>query len=202
MKNKKSMFVILLLLLVGVSSIYVARTYAKYIGEAEGTGSAVVAKWAFEDDNVTAINNISLEGTADVSTLSDGKIAPGTSGSFVINLNNENSEVGVDFTISMGTITDKPANLKFYKDANHTTEFVPGTTTITGQLAAEDATGVDVTLYWAWEYETGTVTDGVATGDAADTQAGEAATSLSIPIAIKGVQVRPSTTVITSHVNN
>ena len=202
MKNKKSMFVILLLLLVGVSSIYVARTYAKYIGEAEGTGSAVVAKWAFEDDNVTAINNISLEGTADVSTLSDGKIAPGTSGSFVINLNNENSEVGVDFTISMGTITDKPANLKFYKDANHTTEFVPGTTTITGQLAAEDATGVDVTLYWAWEYETGTVTDGVATGDAADTQAGEAATSLSIPITIKGVQVRPSTTVITSHVNN
>ena len=202
MKNKKSMFVILLLLLVGVSSIYVARTYAKYIGEAEGTGSAVVAKWAFEDDNATAINNISLEGTADVSTLSDGKIAPGTSGSFAINVNNENSEVGVDFTISMGTITDKPTNLKFYKDANHTTEFVPGTTTITGQLAAEDATGVDVTLYWAWEYETGTVTDGVATGDAVDTQAGEAATSLSIPITIKGVQVRPSTTAITSHVNN
>ena len=101
----------------------------------------------------------------------------------------------------MGTVTDKPTNLKFYTDSTYATEFVPGTTTVTGQLAAKDATGLNVTVYWRWEYETGTVTSGVATGDAADTTAGEAGTALSIPITIKGVQVQPSTTAITSHIN-
>ena len=202
MKNKKSLFVLLLLLLVGVSTVYVAGTYAKYAGTVSGNGTATVAKWAFETDNATTISNVSLEGTADTSTLSSGRIAPGTSGSFALNLVNTNSEVGVDFTVSIDSITDKPTNLKFYKDSSYNTEITPGSTTITGQLAAEDNTGVSITIYWRWEYETGTVTNGVATGDAADTTAGTAGNTLSIPISIKGVQVQPSNTAITSHVNS
>ena len=121
-----------------------------------------------------------------------------------ININNATTETGVDFTVKLGTVTGEvPTNLKFYKDNTYasTSEITPGTGTITGQVAALDGTGVDVTIYWQWVYETGTVTDGIATGDAADTLDGEAAASLTIPITITGVQTPPSATAITSHID-
>lgn len=201
MKNKKSVLIMVLLLLVAVTSAYVANTYAKYIGDVSGNGSAEVAAWTFETDNASSVSNISLSQTANATTLTSGKIAPGTSGSFDIALKNTNSDVGVDFTVALGAISGKPDNLHFYKDSGYTTEIIPGTDTITGQLKAKDATGVSLTIYWKWEYETGAVTNGVAAGDSKDTEAGEAAASLTIPVTITGVQVEPSNTTISSHIN-
>jgi len=198
MKNKKSLTIIVLLVLVGLTSGYVASTYAKYTSTITGNeGEVTVAKWAFTTDNAAQTLTIDLDETYDATTLVNGKIAPGTSGSFNIELTNENTEVGVDFTIALDTITGKPTNLKFYKDSAHTTELTPGTSTITGQLAAEDATGLQVPIYWAWEYET----NAIATNDPIDTTDGEAAATLTIGVTITGTQVAPSTTGITSHVN-
>ena len=195
--NKKSFMIIVLLLLVGLTTGYVASTYAKYTGEVTGSGTATVAKWAFETDNATQTIEIELDPTVDASTLVDGKIAPGTSGSFNIELVNTNSEVGVDFTIMLDSITNKPTNLKFYKDSTYTTELTPGTTTITGQLVAEESTPLDVPIYWRWEYET----TATSTNDPLDTADGEAARTLTIGVTITGVQTAPSATAITSHVN-
>ena len=193
-KHKKSLLILALLLVVAVSMLYIGTTYSKYTAEVSGNGTATVAKWSFEDDNEITTIDINLDETYDESTLVEGKIAPGTSGSFAIELNNENSEVGVDFEVALGSITDKPTNLKFYEDSSYTTEIVPGTDTITGQLEAEDATGLTVNIYWAWEYET-------ANGDDEDTADGEAAATLTIPVTITGEQVEPSTTAITSHID-
>lgn len=200
-KNRKSLLVIALLLMVGISMGYVAKTYAKYTAEVTGDGTAKVAKWAFEDDNDITTIDIDLAQTYDATTLVADRIAPGTEGSFEIELVNTNSEVGVDFTVELGTVTNVPTNLKFYKDSGYTTELVPGTGKLTGQIKAGDSTGVKPKIYWKWVYETGTVTNGVATGDAADTADGEAAKTLTIPITVKGVQTRPSTTAITSHID-
>ena len=201
--NKKTLFLMALLLMVGVSTSYVSGTYAKYTAEITGNGTATVAKWAFEDDNKDKITTIEvkLDGTYDPSTLVQKKIAPGTSGSFAIKLVNTNSEVGVDFTLSLDTIENMPKNIKFYKDSGYTTEIVPGTGKITGQIAAKDATGVEPKIYWKWVYETGTVTDGIAEGDSDDTKDGKAAKTLTIPVTVKGVQTRPSATKITSHID-
>ena len=49
--NRKGFLALLLLLLVGVTSYYVSGTYAKYVGQVEGQGSATVAKWAFEAEH-------------------------------------------------------------------------------------------------------------------------------------------------------
>lgn len=198
MKNKKSLLVLVLLLLVGLTSGYVASTFAKYTSKIENNnGTATVAKWAFTDDNSAQTLRINLANTPDPSTLVAGKIAPGTSGSFNVALKNTNTETGVDWTISLKDVSNKPTNLKFYKDSSHTTEITPGTGTITGQLAAKDSTGLTVPIYWAWEYET----DAIATNDPIDTTAGEAANTLTIGVDITGVQTRPSATAITSHVN-
>ena len=139
---------------------------------------------------------IDLTGTYDPTTLVADRIAPGTEGAFSINLNNKNSEVGVDFTVKINEITNAPKNLKFYREAAHTNEIVPGTTTITGQLTAGDATGKDVEIYWVWAYET----DAIATNDPLDTADGEAARELTIGLDIVGVQTQPGAA-ITSHVN-
>ena len=194
MKNhRKSILVVILLLLVAISTAYVGGTYAKYTAEVEGSGTATVAKWNFATDNAITSITINLDGTIDASTLVSGKIAPGTSGSFSIALKNT-SDVGANFTVSLGTITGKPTNLKFYKDSTYTTEITPGSTTITGQLIAGDSTGLSVPIYWKWLYET-------TNGDSADTTDGVAGASLTIPVTVSGVQTPPSSTAITSHIN-
>ena len=189
--NRKGFLALLLLLLVGVTSYYVSGTYAKYVGQVEGEGSATVAKWNFETDNADVDFEVNLAENYDASTLTVERIAPGTKGSFDLALVNT-SEVGVDFTVTLGTVTNAPKNIKFYTDAAMTDELTPGTGTITGQIAAEDSTGLTVTIYWAWAYET-------ANGDADDTTDGEAAKTLTIPVTVDGVQTTPSTTAITTH---
>lgn len=198
MKKKKSLLIIALLLLVGITSGYVASTYAKYTSQIIGNnGTATVAKWAFSTDNPAKTLTINFSGTYDASTLVAGKIAPGTSGFFNVALSNANTETGVDWTIKLNSVTGKPTNLKFYKDSQHTTEITPGTGTITGQLAAKDSTGLSVPIYWAWEYETSQI----ATNDPIDTTDGEAGSTLTIGVDITGVQTQPGSTAITSHIN-
>lgn len=197
-KNKNAIILMALLTLVAVTAMYVASTYAKYTTKIEGNeGTATVAKWDFENDNKTQTVEIKLKETVNASTLVANKIAPGTSGSFNIALVNTNSEVGVDFVVALKSISDKPTNLKFYKDEAHTTEITPGTTEIKGQLIAKDSTGVNVPIYWEWAYET----DAIATNDPKDTADGIAAKTLTIGVDITGTQVQPSATAITSHVD-
>ena len=201
--NKKSLLVVALLLLVGVTSAYVAYSYAKYTSTITGNqGTVQVAKWDFVNDNPTGTITVNLAQTYHATTLKGtnaaGKklIAPGTEGSFDVTVYNTDSEVGVDFEVALDSITGIPTNLKFYSDANHQNEIVPGNATtgkITGQLEPNDSTGQVVHFYWAWAYD--------SNADSADTTDGEAANALTIGVTIKGTQVQPSTTAISSHVN-
>ncbi|MBR1748431.1 MAG: hypothetical protein IJ743_01400 [Bacilli bacterium] len=183
-----TLLLILLLLLVGITSGYVAGTYAKYTSEITPTaGTATVAKWNFDvENNGKAVTvDADLTKTYDANTLVSGKIAPGTEGAFKIELANETSEVGVNYEITIGDITGKPTNLKFYKDAAHTQE-ISAVNKVTGTLNV-GAIATKVDIYWAWEYET----DAIATNDPIDTTDGKAAASLTIPVTIVGTQVRP-----------
>ena len=192
-EKKKSLLVIVLSLLVGLTAAYVSSTYAKYTSTIDdNNGTVTVAKWAFASDNAAQDLTINFTDTYDTSTLVSGKIAPGTSGSFNIALVNTNTETGVDFTLTLKDATNVPTNLKFYADDTFTTE-VALNGTITGQLAAGDSTGLSVPIYWKWAYESGS--------DSADTADGEAAETLSIVMQLTGVQTAPSTTAITSHIN-
>lgn len=194
MKNhKKSILTFALLFVVGISMYLIAGTYAKYTSEITANGTVSVAKWAFEDDNKITALDIELTETVDASTLVADKIAPGTSGSFIIKLTNENTEVGVDFEIAFTDVTNKPTYLKFYSDDSFSTEIDPTSDTITGQLEAKDADGLEVPIYWQWAYESG--------ADTTDTTEGKAAKDLTIGLTITGTQVEPSSTAITSQVD-
>ncbi len=196
--SKKSLLVVVLLLLVGVTAYFAANTYAKYASHITGNeATATVAKWAFGTENATKTFTIALEGTVDTTTLVAGRIAPGTQGHFEVALTNKDTETGVDFTVKLNSITGKPTNLKFYRNSDFTGELTPGTTEITGQIKAEDATGVTIPIYWKWAYETAEI----ATNDPIDTANGETPATLTVGLDIVGVQTQPGAA-ITTHVNN
>lgn len=198
-KNKKRNIIIVfaLLMLVTISGSLVSGTYAKYTAKLnDATGTAEVANWAFKTDNTLENLSFNLADTVDVSTLTAGKIAPGTSGEFDVKLVNTNSDVAVSFEISVKEIANAPTNLKLYADAAHTTEF-KADSPITGTLAAKDATGVTSKIYWVWDYEQTSVEE----GDIADTADGEAAKSITVTIGVTGTQMQPSDTAVTSKIN-
>ena len=199
MKKKKSLGILVLLFMIVVAGAYVVNTFAKYSSTVNKTGSVTVASWNFATDNTGDTFTVNIAPTADASTLVSGKIAPGTSGSFVINVKNT-SDVGANVSVALGSVTGTvPTNMKFYSDSAHTTEITPGSFTKTGVLAAGNSTGLNVTIYWAWPYETPASS---SAGDAADTTAGTTPATLSIPVTITGTQVAPSTTAITSRWNS
>ena len=182
-KGKKNVVIVVLLLLLAVTAGFAAYTYAKYTSSFSKDASVSVASWTFNGDNASETLSVNLAQNYDTNKLASGKIAPGTAGSFSINLKNT-SDVGVSYTITMGSPASGsiPTNLKFYSDDTYQTEIT--STGLTGTLNV-GATATTKTIYWKWDYET-------ANGDSADTSDGTAHASLTIPVTITGTQVQPT----------
>ena len=105
--KKRTFGLLVLFLMIGVAGVFLIGTYAKYTSTATQSGTATVAKWAFSTDNANDSLTISLAENYNATTLVNGKIAPGTEGSFNIALVNTNSEVGVDWTLTLKSITNQ-----------------------------------------------------------------------------------------------
>lgn len=196
-KKRKSLTLLAILFVTVLTGVVVFNTVAKYTSEVTKNGSVTVAKWDFANDNAGSTYSISIAPTAAASTLVNGKIAPGTSGSFDISIVNTNSEVGAEVTVALGNVTAAnsgtvPSGLKFYSDNAFQNEITPGTFTKTGKLIAGDSTGLSTTIYWKWEYEVD------AAGNTADTTAGLSGSGLTIPVTITGTQLNPTTATFTS----
>lgn len=197
MKKKLSLF--LLLFVIAIAGVFVVGTYAKYTSEISKSGSAQVAAWNFATDNAGTELTFGIPTTADANTLVDNRLAPGTEGSFTINVKNT-SEVGADVTLALQSITSKPTNLKFYKTRTgsagsyeYSNELTPGDATngvISGKLAAGTTTDTPVTFYWVWAYET-------TNGDGDDTTDGQTHANLNVTVKVTGTQIQPGTTVST-----
>lgn len=182
-KKKKTMLALAIILGIAVVGL-AAGVYAKYFSSlTSGNGSLTVAKWAFEDDNDGTDGGkvtCNLGKTYKASTLVAGKIAPGTEGTCTIKISNENSEVGVTYTLTPTGNMDGPTNLVFKENGS-------AFTTKTGTLAPGGSE--TVTIDWVWPYETPENSDD---GDSDDTADGEAASSsMTAEFTITGTQVKP-----------
>ena len=91
--------------------------YAKYKTTLTGNGTATVAKWSFKVNGQTqTIPDIDLATKMKkVNNVAENKLAPGTEGSFELNLDATGSEVAIDYNIKL-IVTEKPTNLRFYTD--------------------------------------------------------------------------------------
>lgn len=190
MRRKKAFFsAVCIGLIVAIGATGILFTNSKYTATENGEVTTSVAKWVFDisgrdtysdDDGLETIN---LAQTCDELTLLDKQIAPGTSGSFDVEIDATGSEVGIDYVVTFTDIpTNFPKNLKFYVDGNPY-DLEAG---FSGNIPA-NATNqiVTKTVNWEWLYET-------PDGDKDDTDDGIAdANDLTFGITVTGTQVRP-----------
>lgn len=163
-----------------ISTCLVGGTLAKYTSAVTGTGSAYAAKWevAFKaDSNKTSATterttDFTLDALKDTRTsstdlVSDGKIAPGSTGSFAVEIDGKNTEVAYDYAITLNKTGLNGIPIKFYSDSAMTTEI---TAAITGSVKPADATKKKTqVIYWKWDTP-------IANGDTADTTIGSKST--------------------------
>lgn len=182
-RSAAAAFIVLGVVVLGLA----AAVYAKYVSTIQATGEISVAKWAFTSDNTDGGTvECVLSKTYNAATLVADKIAPGTSGKCPIVVSNENTEVGIRYTITPSTDSAKPVHLKFYTDEEHTTELASGDS-ITDTLRPQE-TSPEVYVYWYWPYEDDPST---AAYDEVDTNDGETKTDVTITFDITGTQVKP-----------
>ncbi len=189
-KNNRKIATLLLLAVVAIGSYFVAGTYAKYTSEIAGSDDASVAKWAWNingDDftsaaDVTNGHTFSLFDTineADTTTtesdVDTDLIAPGTGGSFDIDITN-NSEVNATYAIAFTETNSDNIPIEYSTD---------GGNNWTGTVSDIDvaATNIDMgdsattlTVLWRWAF-TGADSSSYASTqtDATDTALGFAA---------------------------
>lgn len=172
-KNKKIIKIlcaVLLLMSLGMTGY----TYAKYVTQEKGNGSADIATWSFriEKDENEDVKTIRLADTSNKETLLNGKIAPGTSGQFYLKINAVGSEVAVDYKVTFGNEKNKPDNIIFKYDGK-TYSSLSEIDAIQGTMGLTDYKSQLIKVEWEWPYETGSAVNGIDSGDKVDTQNGQ-----------------------------
>lgn len=190
--NKRLKIAMVLIAVTLIAALAISMAYSKYFSKISGTGTATVAKWSFKvNGEAENLGTITLGNTtAQNSKVADGKVAPGTSGSFNVALDATGTEVALDYTIKFENVNGNiPTNLKFYEDASYQTEIADITSQgLTGSMGVNDSEKTKtVTIYWNWEYETGTGAE-ITTNDGIDTEEGKLAESITFDVVVTGTQ--------------
>ena len=198
---KSARILTLVLVLCMVSVCFLSGTVAKYTSTGTGTDTASVAKWSFKSEGTdiattdtftfdlfkTVKDTAGDEADVDKKVADDHQIiAPGTSGSFVIDLANESevtAKFGVVFNVTeANNTTGNTIPIQYRVKVGDT--YVGGDTwtsapttvdieetsaydVILATAQAANGTGADkttVTVEWKWVYEDGNDTNDTALG--------------------------------------
>lgn len=166
-------------------------TYAKYLTEEKGTGSAEVTKWSFQiEKSGTQTKTVKLIDPVNKDYLTNGKIAPGTEGTIVITLDGTGTEVDIEYSVKFENEQNKPTNLKFTYNGveyNSLSEIknLKGTIKHNGETLKKN-----IIISWRWEYETGKTAEEIAANDVIDTNDANNITEYTFDIIATGTQDR------------
>ena len=155
-----------------VTASLVGGTFAKYTSEVNGKAEVTVAKWEIDltdgTDSLTT-KPISLINENTDAATADGKVAPGSNGTFKVYIDGTNTEVAYEYNLKIDT-TGVDAPIKFYKGTKEGGEIPAGG--IEAKVAADAAAAdkkAEVSIYWEWNPDS---------ADAADTTLGKDATGV------------------------
>ena len=191
-KSKK-----IVLTIIAISAILIAfiggQAYAKYMSKVTGSGTADVASWNFKvNENAEKMQTISLKSTINNSTLLNNKIAPGTEGSFQINVDATGAEVGINYSVKFENETQKPTNLNFVYNGKNYSSLTQLQNDLIGTINANDEQKVkNLTIGWKWKYETGANAQEISKSDLVDTKEAQQIDSYTFDIIVSGTQVMP-----------
>ena len=193
MNKKKTALLVICAILAITLSFMIGKTFAKYVSEVKGAGTAEIANWVFKvNGKEDVVQNVNLLSTYHNETLINNKVAPGTSGSFNIVVDATGSEVGVDYAIEFLNESQKPQNLIFiYEDKPYTT-IQDLEKDLSGIINANDENKIrKVTINWEWQYETGENANEIDQNDIIDTNNAKQLENYTFDIHVKGTQVMP-----------
>ena len=193
MSKKKTALLVICAILAITLSFMIGKTFAKYVSEVKGTGTAEIANWVFKvNGKEDVVQNVNLLSTYHNETLINNKVAPGTSGSFNIVVDATGSEVGVDYAIEFLNESQKPQNLIFtYEDKPYTT-IQDLEKDLSGTINANDENKIrTITINWEWQYETGENANEINQNDIIDTNNAKQLENYTFDIHVKGTQVMP-----------
>lgn len=193
MNKKKTALLVICAILAITLSFMIGKTFAKYVSEVKGAGTAEIANWVFKvNGKEDVVQNVNLLSTYHNETLINNKVAPGTSGSFNIVVDATGSEVGVDYAIEFLNESQKPQNLIFiYEDKPYTT-IQDLEKDLSGTINANDENKIrNVTINWEWQYETGENANEIDQNDIIDTNNAKQLENYTFDIDVKGVQMMP-----------
>lgn len=176
-KNNAMRWAVLLLVLVLMTSCFVGATFAKYTSKAEVGATATVAKWSFtvnDKDFTKTSEALTFDLFATVNDTNGGnaetdvvakKIAPGTTGSFALAVENT-SEVNAKCSVALKVTNEKNIPLQYSVDGRTWVGSIDELA-LTEKAVAMNAEET-FTVYWRWAFEGNNVTE----ADAADTKLG------------------------------
>ena len=190
-KNRTMRIAVLMLALSLLTCCFVGSTFAKYTSSATGSSSATVAKWSFsvegeeiavEPATTFAFDLFATAGSYDEENddVAAKKLAPGTLGSFTLDVAN-NSEVTAAYVITLTETNADNVPLRYSVDNTNwfdSMEALMADSTASGLLkSASIAQGgtANVTVYWQWVFDSTKGTVHAGQTDATDTALGIAA---------------------------
>ena len=186
-------WLVICVLLAIILSFMVGKTFAKYVSEVKGAGTAEIANWVFKvNGKEDVVQNVNLLSTYNNETLINNKVAPGTSGSFNIVVDATGSEVGVEYAVQFLNESEKPQNLVFiYEDKQYTT-IQDLEKDLSGTINANDENKIrTITINWEWQYETGENANEINQNDIVDTNNAKQLENYTFDIHVNGTQVMP-----------
>ena len=166
MKKQQKIGIIALVALAAIGSYFIAGTYAKYTSEISGTGTATVAKWKWTigssviDSAEDATNGFTFDlfdtiKDSDLSSsesdVASGVIAPGTSGSFDIDITN-NSEVNATYAIAFTETNTGNIPIEYSSDDGTTWVTSVNSLNVSATSIAMNASATTTTIHWRWAF--------------------------------------------------
>ena len=199
-KVKKNGLLKAIIIITLIVSILTAAgfAYARYITRINGTAQAPIATWNFTVTAGSEQNlNIDLADTRlpnDTSQVDPTKVAPGTAGALILNVNGTGSQVSLEYDINI-SLSSVPENLIFYSDSNRQNAIYKqnGTINFKGFFSHEGTQTDTITLYWDWPMETGSTQAEINANDILDSQWIGEPISIAISATGKQVDANPTT---------
>ena len=193
LKKKTKIVLIVIVIAVILVSFIGGQAYAKYMSKITGNGVGEIAQWRFKvNENEEKMQTISLNSTIYNFTLANGRIAPGTAGSFEINIDGSGAGVAIFYTVNFQNETEKPKNLKFKYDGKEFESIELLNHWIVGTLHGDtDAQQRSFIIEWEWPYETGNTPEEIAENDERDTIDAKNISDYRFDVVVTGTQVQP-----------
>lgn len=193
LKKKTKIVLMVIVIAVILVSFIGGQAYAKYMSKVTGNGVGEIAQWRFKvNENEEKMQTISLNSTIYNFTLANGRIAPGTAGSFEINIDGSGSGVAIFYTVNFQNETEKPKNLKFKYDGKEFESIELLNHWIVGTIHGDtDAQQRSFIIEWEWPYETGNTPEEIAENDERDTIDAKNISDYRFDVVVTGTQVQP-----------